>query len=59
MMNWQSWMEFLQMGGYAFHVWGAYLAVPLLMLVEILLVMFRKREIHGHLGWRGDHSAHS
>ncbi|MDD5176529.1 MAG: heme exporter protein CcmD [Sterolibacterium sp.] len=51
-MNWHQWLEFLQMGGYAFHVWGSYLLVPVLMLVEIVLLLLRKRSIIGHLGWR-------
>lgn len=48
------WLEFLQMGGYALHVWGSYLAVPALMLVELVLLLLRKREILRHLGWRRD-----
>ena len=53
-MNWQAWLEFLQMGGYALHVWGSYLVVPALMLIELVLLFIRKREILGHLGWRRD-----
>ncbi|MBI5921626.1 MAG: heme exporter protein CcmD [Betaproteobacteria bacterium] len=47
-------LEFLQMKGYALHVWGSYLAVPALMLVELMLLLLRKREILRHLGWRHD-----
>lgn len=51
-MNWQAWIEFLQMGGYALHVWGSYLVAALLMMIELLLLLLRKREILGYLGWR-------
>ena len=53
-MSWDRWLEFLQMGGYALHVWGSYLVVPALVLIELVLLRLRKREILGHLGWRGD-----
>ncbi|MBE0624304.1 MAG: heme exporter protein CcmD [Burkholderiales bacterium] len=51
-------MEFLQMGNFAVYVWGAYLAAPALMLVEIVLLLLRKRQILGHLGWRSDELKH-
>lgn len=53
-MSWDRWLEFLQMGGYALHVWGSYLVVPALVLIELVLLRLRKREILGHLGWRRD-----
>lgn len=55
-MNWNGWMEFLRMGGYALHVWGSYLVVPALVLIELVLLSLRKREILGHLGWRREGS---
>jgi len=51
-MSWDRWLEFLQMGGYALHVWGSYLVLPALVLIELVLLQIRKREILGHLGWR-------
>lgn len=51
-MIWLGWMEFLRMGGHALHVWGSYLVVPVLVLLEVVLLLIRKREIYGHLGWR-------
>ncbi len=53
-MSWHGWLEFLQMGGYALHVWGSYLVVPALVLIELVLLLIRKREILGHLGRRRD-----
>jgi len=53
-VSWDRWLEFLQMGGYALHVWGSYLVVPALVLIELVLLRLRKREILGHLGWRRD-----
>ena len=57
-MTWDRWLEFLQMGGYALHVWGSYLLVPALVLIELVLLRLRKREILGHLGWRRDELTH-
>jgi heme exporter protein D len=43
-MHWNSFSEFLAMGGYAFYVWGSVAATALLMTLEpILLVRGRKR----------------
>jgi heme exporter protein D len=42
-MNWGSLDEFLRMGGNGGYVWGAYGAVALLALVEVLLVRARLR----------------
>lgn len=53
-MSWDRWLEFLQMGGYALYVWGSYLVAPALVLIELVLLLLRKREILGHLGWRRD-----
>lgn len=53
-MIWDRWLEFLQMGGYALHVWASYLVLPALVLVELALLRIRERGIRGHLGWRRD-----
>jgi heme exporter protein D len=42
-MNWGSLENFLAMGGYAFYVWGSYLATLVLMIVEIALISLRRR----------------
>jgi len=33
-MNWNSWHEFLHMGGYGLYVWGSYLVCLALMVLE-------------------------
>ena len=55
-MTWTVLLKFMEMGGYAVYVWGSYLVLPALVVVELLLLHFRKREIIGHLGWRRDES---
>lgn len=42
--------EFLSMGGYAFYVWGSYAVTAVLMLVEVVLVVRRRRTLLGRLG---------
>lgn len=51
-MNWGSAGEFFAMGGYAFYVWGSYGVTALFLLVEVVLVMNRKRTITQRLGRR-------
>ena len=53
-MSWDGWLEFAQMGGYGLHVWGSYLVLPALALIELVILRLRKREVLGHLGWRGE-----
>ena len=57
-MSPDQWLEFLQMGGYAVHVWGSFLVLPALVLIELAILRFRKREVLGHLGWRRDQFRH-
>lgn len=54
--------EFFSMGGYAFYVWGSYAVTAVLMLIEVVLVVRRRRTLLGRLGrihgaahgaWRG------
>ena len=40
------------MGGYAFYVWGSYGITALFLLLEIALLVFRKRTITQRLGRR-------
>jgi len=44
-MNWASWSDFLAMGGYALYVWGSYGVVFGLLVMEIVLLILRKRGI--------------
>jgi len=41
---------FFGMGGYAFYVWGSYAVTALLMLIEVALVVRRRRTLLGRLG---------
>ena len=38
-----NWSEFFSMGGYAFYVWGSYLATLILMGGEVVLVVRRRK----------------
>ena len=42
-MNWGSADNFFAMGGYGLYVWGSYGVTALLMLVEPLLALRRRR----------------
>ncbi|OYT90820.1 MAG: heme exporter protein CcmD [Burkholderiales bacterium PBB3] len=35
-MNWNTWTDFLAMGGYGLYVWGSYAMVAACMLIEPL-----------------------
>jgi heme exporter protein D len=35
-MNWQSWSDFWQMGGYGLYVWGSMAMVAFLLVAEIV-----------------------
>lgn len=35
---WNSLFDFLAMGGYAFYVWGSFLAVAIIMFFEIVII---------------------
>ena len=49
-MNWGSWSDFFAMGGYALYVWGSYLVTLGLMVMEIVWLALRKRDLLGQLG---------
>lgn len=51
-MNWGSAGEFFAMGGYALYVWGSYGVTALFLLIEVILVMSRKRTITQRLSRR-------
>jgi heme exporter protein D len=40
-----NWSEFFSMGGYAFYVWGSYLAALLVLGGEVVLLMKRKKAL--------------
>jgi heme exporter protein D len=42
-MNWQSFDQFLHMGGYGLYVWGSYGVALALMATEALLARHRRR----------------
>jgi heme exporter protein D len=41
-----NWSEFFSMGGYAFYVWGSYLATLILMGGEVVLLRRRRKVTH-------------
>lgn len=44
-MNWNSWSDFLSMGGYARYVWGAVLTVLALLFAELFSLRLRRKTI--------------
>ena len=42
-MNWTSAAEFFAMGGYAFYVWGSFLAAAACVAGELVLLRERRR----------------
>jgi heme exporter protein D len=40
-----NWSEFFSMGGYAFYVWGSYLATLILMGGEVLSLLRRRKAV--------------
>jgi heme exporter protein D len=51
-MNWGGAGNFFAMGGYAFYVWGSYGVTALFLVLEIVLLVLRKRTITQRLGRR-------
>ena len=43
-MNWKSFEQFVQMGGYGLYVWGSYAVTLAVMLVEAWGVRHRQRQ---------------
>ena len=43
MIHWNSFAEFLAMGGYGFYVWGSFGATALIMTIEPILVARNRR----------------
>ena len=46
-MHWGSAAEFFAMGGYALYVWGAYVVTALVLIVEVRLLVSRRRSCLG------------
>ncbi len=44
-MQWHSVGEFLDMGGYAFYVWGSFGITAAVVIAEIWLVRAKRRDI--------------
>lgn len=44
-MHWNSFNEFIAMGGYAFYVWGSFGITFFVMALEVWLVMKRREKI--------------
>ena len=44
-MNWNSWGEFIAMGGYGLYVWGSVLVVLAFIAGELADVVWRRRAI--------------
>ena len=42
--------EFFSMGGYAFYVWASYAVTAVLMLIEVVQVIRRRRTLLSRLG---------
>ena len=42
-MNWGSFSEFVQMGGYGLYVWGSYLVTTALIAIEVTTLASRHR----------------
>jgi heme exporter protein D len=51
-MNWGSAGAFFAMGGYGFYVWGSYGVTAVFLILEVVLVMLRKRTITQRLSRR-------
>jgi heme exporter protein D len=50
-MNWNSWGDFVAMGGYGLYVWGSVLVVAGFMAAELAELVWRRRAILKSLGW--------
>ena len=44
-MQWHSWTEFWQMGGYGFYVWGSFGATALVVILEIWQLRAQRRAL--------------
>ena len=44
-MQWNSFSEFINMGGYGFFVWGSYGVTLVLLAAELIMLRSRKRRV--------------
>ena len=44
-MNWGSWHNFFAMGGYALYVWGSYVVTLVVLIIEIVALITRRRGV--------------
>ncbi len=44
-LNWQSWSDFLAMGGYGLYVWGSFGVTAAVILGELLALRARHRTL--------------
>jgi heme exporter protein D len=44
-MQWHSWAEFWEMGGYGFYVWGSFGTTALVVIVEIWQLRAQRRTL--------------
>lgn len=44
-MQWNSFSEFISMGGYGFYVWASYGVTFVLLAAELIMLRSRKRRI--------------
>jgi heme exporter protein D len=44
-MQWNSFSDFIHMGGYGLYVWGSFGTCFITMLMELILVLNRQRNI--------------
>ena len=44
MMEWESWQAFWSMGGNGLFVWGSYAVTAILIVVELVLVLRRRKQ---------------
>jgi heme exporter protein D len=44
MMEWASWSEFWDMGGYGLYVWGSYAMTFFALLIEIIFIVRSRKE---------------
>ncbi len=53
-MHWNSFADFVHMGGYGLYVWGSYAAALVVMLIEPLLAAQRRRRALLDVAMQGD-----
>jgi len=44
-MQWNSFSEFINMGGYGFYVWGSYGVTFILLAAEVIMLRARRRRL--------------